>query len=90
MADVLLDTTVFIDYYRGHEGARSVIEQILTGALTASFSPITTLEVGLFRRIGIDEQTAYRKLMSLLDEAPLTSAVAERAAAKLRPTQSGE
>ncbi len=84
MADVLLDTTVFIDYYRGYAGAQAVIDQVLSGAVVASFSPITTLEVSVFRHLGLDEQAAYRDLMSLLEEAPLTSVIALLAARKLR------
>jgi len=83
MADALFDTTVFIDYYRGHEGARVVIESAVSGRMTASYSAFTVFEFWI-RPMERLEELEYLALLSLLEEAPLTRDVAQIAAMWLR------
>jgi predicted nucleic acid-binding protein len=74
----LSDTSVLVDYLRGHEGAAVVLEQHLQdGALHAS--EITRLEILAGMRA--NEERATRSLLSTLVWHPVDSEVAERAGA---------
>ena len=74
----LVDTSVLIDYLRGHEGAGELLErERLAGALCAS--EITRLEVLAGMRSTEEEQT--RLLLSTLDWHPVDQEVAEAAGA---------
>ncbi|MBI2888178.1 MAG: PIN domain-containing protein [Chloroflexi bacterium] len=83
MSDFLLDTTVFIDYYRGDPSAQAILEGVLAGRLSASFSPMSVLELWM-GNLSSEEEGTYRDLLSLLEEATLTSTVAEQAARLLK------
>lgn len=83
MADVLLDTTFFIDYHRGDAGARSLWTQVSNGTIEASVSPITVFELWA-GTIGRIEEIIYKSMLTLCEEAPLRSAHAETAALWLR------
>ena len=83
MADVLFDTTVFIDYYRGDAGAKDLIDAVIDGSLTASYSSLTSFEIW----IGIDdreEELDFLAMLSQCEEAPLTAAMARTAAIWLK------
>jgi hypothetical protein len=58
LADVLFDTTVFIDYYRGDAGAKELIDAVIGGSLTASYSSLTSFEIW----IGIDNPRGRDRL----------------------------
>jgi predicted nucleic acid-binding protein len=79
MVDALLDTTVFIDYYSGHPGARQLVSSITAGQLAAAYSPLTVFELWL-RPMGRTEELAHVSLLALLEELPVTSRVPQRAA----------
>ena len=68
MADALFDTTVFIDAYNGHQGAEHLVQQVITGARTASVSPISVFELWL-RSMTRREEMRHRALLALLEEA---------------------
>ena len=77
MTDMLLDTTLFQDYRDGHPGARAVVERIVAGEVTASFSPFTVFE--LWSSPGFDRRTeiGYLGLLRFLEEAPLSAEAAK-------------
>ncbi|MHB8505594.1 MAG: PIN domain-containing protein [Acidimicrobiales bacterium] len=75
---VLVDTSVLIDYLRGHEQAAAVLErERVAGPLQAS--EITRLEVLAGMRA--DEEDATRSLLSALAWHPVDADVAEDAGA---------
>ena len=83
MADALLDTTVFIDYYRGDAGAKDLIDAVIGGSLTASYSSLTSFEIwiGIGNR---EEEIDFLAVLSQCEEAPLTAAMARTAAIWLK------
>ena len=83
MADALLDTTVFIDYYRGDAGAKDLIDAVIDGSLTASYSSLTSFEIwiGIGNR---EEEIDFLAVLSQCEEAPLTAAMARTAAIWLK------
>jgi len=73
---VLVDTAVVIDYLRGNEGARALLEgERSRGVLHAS--EVTRLEVLAGMRAA--EESPTRRLLSTLRWHPVDSEVAERA-----------
>ena len=73
---VLVDTSVLIDYLRGHQGAAELLErERAAGALHAS--EITRLEVLAGMRPAEEHQT--RSLLSTLRWHPVDEQVAEKA-----------
>lgn len=83
MADALYDTTVFIDYYRGDENARTLVGQVLDGGATASYFPLTTFEIWM----GIsmhEEEIDYLGILGAFEEVPLDASMARLAATWLR------
>ena len=83
MADLLLDPTVFIDYYRGDAGAKDLFDAVIDGSLTASYSSLTSFEIW----IGIDnreEELDFLAMLSQCEEAPLTASMARTAAIWLK------
>jgi predicted nucleic acid-binding protein len=82
MADALFDTTVFIDYSRGDAAAGRLVDPVLMGTTTASYSPVTVFElwVGITR----DEELVFRALMALMEEAVFDAETASQAAEWLR------
>jgi len=83
MADALFDTTVFIDHYHGDPGAMYLFTRLTRGELKAYYSPITTLEIWVGIKT-VQEEVDYSAMLSLMDEAPVTSAIARTASAWLR------
>jgi len=83
VADALFDTTVLIDYYRGDTGAQALVEAVIIGTMTASYSPVTSFEIWM----GItthEEEIDYLAVMQLLEEAPLSASMARTAAGWLK------
>ena len=83
MADALFDTTVVIDHYNGYSGAVSLFDSVIRGDLSVGYSPISTLELW----VGItttQEEIDYSGMISLLEELPVTSAVARIASSWMR------
>lgn len=73
---VLVDTSVFVDYLRGHRHAATLLEEHVTsGPLHAS--EITRLE--LLAGMRPDEEAATRLLLSSVRWHPVDEPVAERA-----------
>ena len=84
MAQVLLDTTFFIDLRRGDLPARRVWEQIRSGELTAAYSSVTAYELWLSKALDSSDELFFGALFSLLEEAPLRAEAAIQAAVWLR------
>lgn len=83
MAEALFDTTVFIDFHRGDPGAQELLSAVLQGQLSAAYSPITVFE--LWRgRLNVIEERKYTGLLTLMDEASLSSAAGRTAGEWLR------
>ncbi len=83
MAELLFDTTVFIDYYRGDLEARSLMYAVFEGSVTASYSALTAFEIWM----GVlthKEEIDFLGIMAAFEEAPLTASMAREAAASLR------
>lgn len=78
MSDFLLDTTVFVDLYRGDPAARAILDDLIAGRLQGSFSPISVLELWM-GQMSAGEERFHRSVLALLEEAPVTSIIAERA-----------
>lgn len=75
---VLIDTSILIDYLRGHQGAAEILESArATAVLNAS--EMTRLELLAGMRPAEEEQT--RSLLSTLRWHPVDAEVAERAGA---------
>ena len=75
---VLVDTSVLVDYLRGHDGARAVLEaERLVAPLQAS--EITRLEV--LAGMKPQEEGATRVLLSVLNWHAVDAEIAERAGA---------
>ena len=84
MAQVLLDTTYFIDLRRGERGARRVWQQVANGQIVAAFSSITAYELWLSKSLTLSDELFYYAMFSLLEEAPLTSDAALETAQWMR------
>ncbi len=83
MADVLLDTTVFVDAYVIRPGVSLLVTQIQHGVLRALYSPITVFELWL-QRMSRDEESWHRSLLADCVEAPFDSNAARVMADWLR------
>ena len=83
MADFLLDTTLFIDYYRRDSGADAIIASVISGSISAAYSPITVFELWQ-GRMNRQEHLTHEATLSLLQEAVLTSNSAKMAGTWLR------
>ena len=73
---VLVDTSVIIDYLRGHQGAERVLEDARTSAPLHA-SEITRLEV--LAGMTISEERGTRALLSIFVWHPVDALIAERA-----------
>jgi len=85
MADALFDTTVFIDYHNGDLPAASIVQPVLDGDATAAYSPVSTFEIWL-GLAGHREETVFKALFQVMEEAQLNSDAASLAATWLRGT----
>ena len=90
MAELMLDATVFHDYRTGHSGARSVIERIMSGQITASISPFTVFE--LWGNSDMDRRTeiGYVGMLRFLEEASLSHEAAKVAGIWIAPLEESE
>jgi len=75
---VLVDTSVIIDYLRGHQGAERVLEEARSGAPLHA-SEMTRLEV--FAGMKAHEESSTRALLSIFIWHPVDTLIAERAGA---------
>jgi predicted nucleic acid-binding protein len=80
---VLLDTTFFIDLYRGDPSAAEVFNGIFAGEALGDYSPITAFELWSGRLLAVEEDF-YEAILAHLSEATLTTGAAKRAGAWLR------
>lgn len=83
MADALFDTSVFIDFYRGEQGARLLFEQVRERSLAASYSTFTVFELWL-GNMTQEEKNRHIDLLYELEEARFDGQVARTAADLLR------
>ncbi|HET9477289.1 MAG TPA: PIN domain-containing protein [Dehalococcoidia bacterium] len=83
MADVLFDTTVFVDAYGGHPGARLLVEQVIRRDQRTFYSPVTVFELWL-KPMSREEESRHRTLLATCMEAPFDSTAARIMADWLR------
>jgi len=83
MPDALLDTTVFIDYYRGHQGAIDTIDRIVASNIRCYYSPVSVFELWL-RDMRRDEEMGFVSLLNLFEEATFDRRAAHLTAAWLK------
>ena len=83
MPDALFDTTVFVNYYHGDSGARNLIERVLNGEMTASYSSVTIFELWL-GSMKPEEEAVCMGVLGRLEEAIMNRDVARHAATLLR------
>jgi len=76
LTDYLLDTTVFIDYFRGRQEALTYFDAIFNSEASGAFSVITETELWAGLRPGEEQQ--HETLLSLLQPAEVNSAIARR------------
>jgi predicted nucleic acid-binding protein len=84
VAQVLLDTTFFIDLRRGDLPARRVWERIRRGQVTAAYSSVTPYELWLSKTLDRSDELFFRAIFTLLEEAPLHTEAAIQTALWLR------
>jgi predicted nucleic acid-binding protein len=84
MAQILLDTTYFIDLRRGDPGARQLWSEIAGDRVTAAFSSVTAYELWLNKSLTRRDELFYEAMFSVLEEAPLSSLAALWTARSLR------
>ena len=84
MREALFDTTVFIDWWKGEAPAMRLVQQVMSRSITASYSPISYLELFQFPELSRREELAYRVLARCLEEAPVTLAIATAAGSHLQ------
>lgn len=84
MTDALFDTTVFVDYRRGDQSARDLVQPVLDKLSTASFSPITVAELWQGKMRDRKEELEYAALITVMEEAPLRSSAARVAGYNIR------
>jgi len=85
MSDALFDTTVFIDWWRGNQGATKLIDAVRSGQMTASYSSITICELWQWDELERQEEIEYIALTKrYLQEAPLGFEAARLAGTRLR------
>jgi predicted nucleic acid-binding protein len=83
MADALFDTTVFIDCYRGDRGAEALMNSVIGGSMTASYSAVTSFEIwsGIS---SLQEESDYLLFLAFCEEVALTGSMARQAAVMLQ------
>ena len=84
MAQILLDTTYFIDLRRGERFASEFWDEIEAGRVSAAFSTITPYELWLNKTQTRSDEVFYNGMFSVLEEAPLTANAALQTALWLR------
>lgn len=77
--NLLFDSTVLVDLYRGQPAVRSYLDSVLDGRIAAHLSVITEAE--LWRGLRVDETERHEALLSLFVRLPLQSAAARQAGA---------
>jgi len=85
MSSFLFDTCLFIDYWNGDSAAQSLVNDVMTGKVSASFSTITATELWQYSSLSRKEEIQYLALTKFfLIEAPLTNTAAIQAGQWLR------
>ena len=79
MADMLLDGTVLRACVEGDERALNVFRRIADGAITASISPVTVVELWGAPDLDRKAEIRYAAILSFLEEAPLSVTAARTA-----------
>lgn len=79
MADMLLDGTVLRGCVEGDERALNVFRRIADGAITASISPVTVVELWGAPDLDRKAEIRYAAILSFLEEAPLSVPAARTA-----------
>lgn len=85
MADVVLDTSAFIEFWRGVPTAQRLLGDVVKGVLAAAVSPMTAVELWQFPGFDRREELQYLALMSLCEEIPLDIAIGIEVGKAMRP-----
>jgi predicted nucleic acid-binding protein len=85
MSDYFFDTTVFVDWSNQNPAALALIDEVMGGRKTASYSPISYVELFQYANRSREEELAFFSLSRLLNEAPLTISISMAAGQTLRP-----
>lgn len=80
----LYDTTVFIDYWRGDQGARALVQRARLSPNSATYSPLSAMELWQYPRLTRKEEIEYVALTLFLREAPVTTSIGRQAGQWLR------
>ncbi len=84
MTDALFDTTFFIDLRRADPAAERIWEMVRRGEFTGAYSVLTVFELWVGRGITRTEEVFYEANFQLLEEAEVTSGIAQRVATWIR------
>ena len=85
MADALLDTCVFIDYVRGEPKGKALLMPFLSLEKKGSYSTLTVAEIWRGETMtDRKEEIQYQAILTLMEEASLTTSIARVAGSRLR------
>ncbi len=80
----LFDTCVFIDYWRGNNGALSLVDAAKNNPLSVSYCTLTATELWQYPKLQRQEEIEFIALISIMQEALITTAAAMKAGQWLR------
>jgi len=83
MTDAVFDTTVFIDAFKGHEGAVTLMASARGNRGVVGYSPVTVYELWL-RYMTRSEEAFHTSALTAVQEIPFDSASARQVAVWLR------
>ena len=76
MADMLLDVTVFQDYFRGDAGAGAIVNEIVGGTKTATVSPLTVQRLWSNPELDRKTEIGMLGLLNFMEQAPVSLTIA--------------
>ncbi len=87
MSDFLLDVTFFEDLRSGDSGARSLVERILNGEVSAAVSSMTVFQVWQDPDLDRRTEIGFLSVLRFVEEAPLSIDAAKSAALSISSAQ---
>ena len=85
MSDGLLDTTFFVDVWRGgDDSSNKLLDSIRSGQLAAAYSPVTAYELWVGQRFSREEEIFYESVFSILESTAIEVEDAKQASEWLR------
>ena len=80
MSKILLDKTIFIDFFNSDSSARSIIKKIIDKELTASVSPITLYDLWKMESFDRKYEISTTAILKFIQVATLSISAAKSAA----------